>query len=764
MTEVAERSAGDVARVVVGAAVLGVSLLAVQRDHLTTFERDLFRIVNDLPGTIESLVKVVMQLGNVWATVAAVALALALRIPRLWLRVGLGGVGAWFAAKAVKSLIERPRPAGFLTIIAREPASGLGFVSGHTAVAAALATVGAPHAPRWARRAMWGAVLLVGLARVYVGAHLPMDIVGGAALGWVLGSLVNLAVGVPHRAPTSDDAAAVLAARGWEAESVHRVPGRAAGSFPFIATGPAGRQFVKLLDPERRDRDWIHRVARVLVVRDIRDLAVMSDEVAQAEHEAAMTLLAREAGCRAPRVSAIVRTGGRAWLVEDVVGDAALDRLDGPPGDTVLRAVWEQVASLHAAGLAHRDLVAGNIVVDADGRPWLVDFAHATSGATDAQLDADVAELLTSTALLVGSERAVDAAASVIGDEQFRRVLAALAPLTLTAATRRSLRSAPGLFDALVAAVTARSTGEARALAPVVPRRRAAALTAGIGAGIGLVVIAGPGAVADSLVAGPWRWYGGLLLAVFVWWLAGGALVNAAAGTRVASGRAATIMGEANVAAVTRGCAPQDLHAHRLRRLGLGPADAGALAAAVARVRIQLAVPAFVAAVLAALVGGVEIGLPTRWPWLAGLAVVSLAAHLVLIRRSGRASSGAPSPTSPRHARPSRPARVRWPMIAVAVAEPVMGTLVLVAAEKACDGGASVALLAAGWTALAVVAHLAWGGPGLAEVVGVVVLAVGGLPVPTAVAAVLLSRMLTYWIPALGLSLVLPALRRRWFV
>jgi membrane-associated phospholipid phosphatase len=33
--------------------------------------------------------------------------------------------------------------------------------------------------------------------RMYVGAHLPLDLVGGAALGAIAGSLANLLVGVP---------------------------------------------------------------------------------------------------------------------------------------------------------------------------------------------------------------------------------------------------------------------------------------------------------------------------------------------------------------------------------------------------------------------------------------------------------------------------------------------------------------------------------------------------------------------------------------
>ena len=38
----------------------------------------------------------------------------------------------------------------------------------------------------------------VPLARVYVGAHLPLDSIGGSALGVAVGCAVNLGLGVGH--------------------------------------------------------------------------------------------------------------------------------------------------------------------------------------------------------------------------------------------------------------------------------------------------------------------------------------------------------------------------------------------------------------------------------------------------------------------------------------------------------------------------------------------------------------------------------------
>jgi len=60
-----------------------------------------------------------------------------------------------------------------------------------------LACVMSPYLPRPWRVAAYGLAATVGLARIAVGAHFPLDVVGGAALGLLLGYLWNLVVGVP---------------------------------------------------------------------------------------------------------------------------------------------------------------------------------------------------------------------------------------------------------------------------------------------------------------------------------------------------------------------------------------------------------------------------------------------------------------------------------------------------------------------------------------------------------------------------------------
>ena len=173
-------------RLLVGGAGLVTTALVVRRDRIGQGETTVFRAVNDLPDSLFAPAWVVMQLGTLGAAPAAAGAALAARRDRtLAARLLAGGTASWALSKVVKQGVRRPRPAAFLTDTHRrgQEATGLGYLSGHAAVAVALGTAALPHLRGPARLAVLTAIPVVGLCRIYVGAHFPLDVVGGAALG-----------------------------------------------------------------------------------------------------------------------------------------------------------------------------------------------------------------------------------------------------------------------------------------------------------------------------------------------------------------------------------------------------------------------------------------------------------------------------------------------------------------------------------------------------------------------------------------------------
>jgi undecaprenyl-diphosphatase len=191
----------------VGAFVFAVAAgLVGPVDSVSPIETDVFRAINNLPDAILPPFGAVMMLGTLLAVPIATAICLLARRFLLAVSVGVAGIGAYLVVRAVKILVGEPRPKALLPHVhVRDTVSGLGFPSGHAAVSAAICIAALPYLPpRW-RPVAVALPAVVAFARVYVGAHLPLDVVGGAAIGVAVGSLVHLAVGVPVRPQRQDE-------------------------------------------------------------------------------------------------------------------------------------------------------------------------------------------------------------------------------------------------------------------------------------------------------------------------------------------------------------------------------------------------------------------------------------------------------------------------------------------------------------------------------------------------------------------------------
>ena len=186
--------AGPWLRLGVGTTALLVTAMAARRSGVGTCEDRAFRAVNGLPDSLHVPTWVVMQLGTLGAAPTAAGAAWFAGEGELAVRLLAGGTGTWALSKLVKRLVQRPRPAVLMAGVRcrGRPAAGLGYLSGHAGVAVALGTAALPHLGPAGRALALAAMPVVGLSRVYVGAHLPLDVAGGAALGLAVDAAVVL--------------------------------------------------------------------------------------------------------------------------------------------------------------------------------------------------------------------------------------------------------------------------------------------------------------------------------------------------------------------------------------------------------------------------------------------------------------------------------------------------------------------------------------------------------------------------------------------
>ena len=743
------RHAGDLVRVGLATVLFMLTVLAVQRGKLSLAERDVFRLVNDLPDAVYGPVWAVMQLGNLFAPVVVGGLVILLtRRVRLGLAIATAGTSTWIIAKLVKAFVDRGRPAAFLDQLLHGPTTtGLGFVSGHAAVAAAIATVSAPYLSRRPRRFVWVLAWVVGFGRVYTGSHLPLDIVGGIAVGWFAGSIVHAAFGAPHYAPDAERVARLLRDAGIAGATAEPAGAAARSSHPFHVTTLDGRRlFAKVLDPERRDDDWVFRTARMLMFREIRDVDALAPLRTQIEHEAAATLAAYAAGVRVPRTHLAGSVGGSAVLVLDEVPGTNLAAVPDI-GDDLLRATWAQVRLLHEHRIAHRDLVRANVLVDDTGAPWLVDFGNAEQGANDATLGADVAELLASLAVVVGVDRAVASARSELGAQALLDAVPALAPYALSAVTRRE--TGPELLRQLREEVAAGDL-------PPTPHADRPAWWLLAGAAVltflALPAVAGFRDTWRLLLSAGWRWPGLALVA----WVA---MLALQAGTLLASTRRRLALGRTTVAAAGANLA-EVAHGMRGRRRHLvaylrsyGVRSDAAVHGVHESLVVELAGWALTAVLVLVLTVFNERDEPHLGRavvvFLGIGAVVAVGGALVRVRLAGRETDRRWLRDGVAAFRTSLRAPAA-PLLALATAAGAAAALGLTLTASLVAARAGIGVAVPSLVALAAYGLLRLSGlsglPVVEEAVLVAGLAAFGVPAAPAVAGVLVHRLVTFWL------------------
>jgi membrane-associated phospholipid phosphatase len=187
---------GTLASMLLAFSLLALSLVWSTGQRIDAWAFLYFNLRGSRPPWLDWVMLAFTQIGS---GVAALVTALAFFLAGgrlLAYEFTLGALTLWLVVVLLKTLVHRARP--FIRLaqarIVGNPASGRSFPSGHTSQAFFMATLMIQHfhASLGVAFVLYATALLVGITRMYVGAHYPRDVLAGAILGSGWGLLAGI--------------------------------------------------------------------------------------------------------------------------------------------------------------------------------------------------------------------------------------------------------------------------------------------------------------------------------------------------------------------------------------------------------------------------------------------------------------------------------------------------------------------------------------------------------------------------------------------
>jgi uncharacterized membrane protein YbhN (UPF0104 family) len=721
-------------------------------------EQDLAQATGGLPRILLTLLAWLSGLGAVLLPIAVGADLLVRRRPlQLVQALGAAVVGGVLVIICV-GLVTSGH-GGFLTDVLSRPTS-----TGHSppldivvVSMIALLTVADIAGRKWISPLATAVVAATVLTTFLSGLVTLTALICSLLLGWLVGLAFRVGFGAVSTRPPGVDVARVLLDTGVPLERLRLVDANAAGDRRYAGTTESGSVDVHVIDRDTFGLASGRRLLRAVRLRSGFSRPPAVTLRAELEHRTLMGLLLADAGVHAPRPVAVSEVGPFAAVIAYVepqgVTLAELDDLD----DEQLAQVWRLVQTLHRRRIAHRGLSRRAVLIDAEGRVGLKSLGAGDLAADDITLRIDLAQLLTSVAIVVGPERAVSSAVDALGKETVVRAVPVLQSVALTPDTRSALKGRKGLLGALRDELMALRPSTAE-VAPVelrrVTLRSVITLIGGVVAGYLVLTQLAQVDLGTVIRTAQWEW--ALVLVVFAAATFAGASIALAGAVSIHLRFIRTYMTQLAVAfsglVAPAAVGNIALNTRYLQTSGLAPAVAGA---SVGVAQVAQFCSYFVLLVVAGVLAGTGPAVsfsPSPILVAAILAVVIVAIGLLAVPRVRAVITDRVMPQI-RSAVPQVLAIFQHPK---KVAQLLGGALLLdlsfvaslVCATRAFGSDAPIPAVAVVYFAGAIIGSAVPtpGGLGGIEAAMSAGLIAIGVPGGTAVSAVLLYRLATYWL------------------
>ncbi|WP_250288682.1 lysylphosphatidylglycerol synthase domain-containing protein [Streptomyces atroolivaceus] len=443
----------DLLRLLVGVLAIALlfSIAAFAQGTTTGLENDISKGTDQAP---DLLIKLAGLVSSIAVLLVPVAFAIERLVKRDGLRIADGVLAAVLAhgvTLATDLWVARSAPGTIREALTQlQPGDSLTDpVHGYLApVIAYMTAVGMARRPRW-RVVLWVVLLLDAFAMLVGGYTTPFSIVLTVLIGWTVAYGTLYAVGSPNVRPTGQHLMAGLRHVGFRPVAAMRTEDAADHTDQsdqgrrYLVTLEEGPPLdVTVVDREQQAQGFFYRVWRRLTLRSITQRRSIQSLRQALEQEALLAYAAIAAGANAPKLIATSELGPDAvMLVYEHIGGRSLDAMeDEEITDDLVRGAWRQVQALQSRRIAHRRLTGDAILVDRSGSVFVTDLRGGEIAAGDLILRMDVAQLLTTTGLRVGAERAVAGALAVLGPDAVADCLPLLQPIALSRSTRATLR------------------------------------------------------------------------------------------------------------------------------------------------------------------------------------------------------------------------------------------------------------------------------------------------------------------------------------